>query len=268
MKTWHIKSHNILLSGDGENTNSLQFNGLWIKFEEEGQTLKVQAHKCSFTDTVTARGGQGKIRMGETVRSDRRIDKVGGVLKVSSNGASKHESLLTLGRVQGLFPRGVSNFNNLIYNIRSYNKAHFEDGENYYNTRNSYGRSDLDSIFTLGSTGPLLGSTLSAATESLKIFGILGTINDIASLKFDVSFSSLYENLVSQSSKKPVLIIDFDKENDSLKDSAGNVVRAFSKNIIERRDESITEDSILSSMWHSVSDYLDGYVKRAKSNMR
>lgn len=42
MKVWHIKSHNILLSGDGANTNSLQFNGIWIKFIEQGRTIITQ----------------------------------------------------------------------------------------------------------------------------------------------------------------------------------------------------------------------------------
>lgn len=42
MKIWHIKSHNILLSGDGENMNSLQFNGVWIKFQKQGSRLLIQ----------------------------------------------------------------------------------------------------------------------------------------------------------------------------------------------------------------------------------
>ncbi|MBB6274227.1 hypothetical protein HDF26_004701 [Pedobacter cryoconitis] len=59
MKEWHIKSHNILLSGDGENTNSLQFNGIWIKFMEQGRSIITQTHQCAYIDTVTARGEQG-----------------------------------------------------------------------------------------------------------------------------------------------------------------------------------------------------------------
>ncbi len=264
MRVWHIKSHNILLSGNGENTVSVQFNGIWIKFIEEGKTLKVQAHKCSFIDTVTARGEQGRIKTGETTRSDRRISKVLGKLEVRES-ANKHESFTNLNFVQGLFPRGVLNFNNLIYNIKSYNKAHFEDGGNYYNDRKGLGKKDLDRAFTLGSTGPLLGSVLSAAGSSYKIFAWTGTSSDLASLFFDISFSNLYENLVKVSTSKPVIIADFDKENDSLKDSAGHVIRAFSAKIIEKRDEKITEENILQTMWHSVTDYLEGYTKRAKS---
>lgn len=102
MRIWHIKSHYILLSGDGENTNSLQFNGVWIKFIEEGRNLHVQAHKCSFIDTVNARGKQGRIKTGETTRSDRRISKVLGKLEVRES-ASKHNSFANLSFVQGLF---------------------------------------------------------------------------------------------------------------------------------------------------------------------
>ena len=43
MKVWNITSQNILLSGDGENTNSLQFSGVLIKFSEEGNIISVQA---------------------------------------------------------------------------------------------------------------------------------------------------------------------------------------------------------------------------------
>lgn len=47
---------------------------------------------------------------------------------------------MSLGPIQGLFPQGVNNFNNLIYHIRSYNKAHFEGRKNYYDSRKTYGR--------------------------------------------------------------------------------------------------------------------------------
>lgn len=264
MKTWHIKSHNILLSGDGENTNSLQFNGVWIKFQDEGSRLLVQAHRCSFIDTVTARGVQGGIHAGEIIRSDRSISNAMGQLKTTVLG-NKHESLMNLNRVRHLFPQGVSNFSNLIYNIKSYNKAHFEDSGNYYKDKKGYGKTFLDNAFTLGSTGPLLGGTFAAAGSSFKIFGYLGTISDVVGLTSDVSFSNLYENLVKLATSKPVIIVDFDKENDSLRDSAGHVIRAFSRRIIEKRDEKITEESILRSMWNSVSDYLDGYIKRVNS---
>ncbi|KQM68953.1 hypothetical protein ASE74_23840 [Pedobacter sp. Leaf216] len=264
MKIWHIKSHNILLSGNAENTISLQFNGIWIKFVEEGKTLKIQAHKCSFIDTVTARGEQGRIKTGETTRSDRRISKVFGKLEARES-ANKHESFANLSFVQGLFPRGVLNFNNLIYNIKSYNKAHFEDGGNYYNDRKGMGKKDLDRAFTLGSTGPLLGGVFSEASASVKAFSYIGLGIDFAGLFSDISFSNLYENLVKVSTNKPVVIVDFDKEDDSLKDSAEHVIRAFSAKIIEKRDEKITEENILQTMWHSVSDYLEGYTKRAKS---
>jgi len=264
MKMWHIKSHNILLSGDGENMNSLQFNGVWIKFQEQGSRLLIQLHQCSFIDTVTARGVQGKIQAGETIRTDRSISKVFNQLKTISLG-TRHESLMSLSRVRHLFPQGVSNFYNLIYNIKSYNKAHFEDGGNYYNDKKGYGKTFLDGAFTLGSTGPLLGSTLSTAGSPFKIFSLLGTSSDFAGLYYDISFSKLYENLVKLSTSKPVIIVDFDIENDSLRDSAGHVIRAFSKRIIEKRDEKITEENILQSMWNSVTDYLDGYIKRAGS---
>ncbi|MGY0037660.1 hypothetical protein [Pedobacter sp. NJ-S-72] len=72
MKTWHIKSYNIMLSANGANTNSLQFNGIWIKFIEEGRTISVQVHQCRFIDTVTAEGGQGRIREGEIIRTDKK----------------------------------------------------------------------------------------------------------------------------------------------------------------------------------------------------
>ena len=106
MKTWHIKSHNILLSGDGENTNSLQFNGIWIKFVEQGQTLNVQIHQCAFLDTVTARGEQGRIRIGETTRSDKNINKVFNKLQIH-NSPIRRDKLMSLTGVQSLFPQGV-----------------------------------------------------------------------------------------------------------------------------------------------------------------
>ena len=52
MRTWHIKSHNIMLSADGANTNSLQFNGIWMKFVEERLTISAKTHQCLFIDTV------------------------------------------------------------------------------------------------------------------------------------------------------------------------------------------------------------------------
>jgi len=264
MKVWHITSHNILLSGDGENTNSLQFNGVWIKFSEEGKTISVQAHKCSFLDTVTAKGTQGNIRSGETIRSDRKIEKVKGKLNIKSDNASKAENLINLGRVQALFPQGVSNFNNLIYNIKSYNRAHYEDGGNYYNDKKGMSK-HLNNAFTLGTTGPFLGGVLSAAGSSYKIFSYLGISSEFFGLATDISFSNLHENLVSKATKKPVIIVDFSKENDSLKDSTGHVIRAFSQRIIEKHDANITEETVLLSMWHSVTDYLEGYMKRANS---
>ncbi|MET4081449.1 hypothetical protein ABIB40_001395 [Pedobacter sp. UYP30] len=264
MKTWHVKSHNILLSGDGANTNSLTFNGLWVKFEEKGSTLYVQANRCSFIDTVTARGVQGNVNTGEIIRSDRTISKVFGKLKTTDLGSQKNE-LLNLSMVQGLFPQGVRNFNNLIYNIKSYNKVHFDDGGNYYNDRKGYGKKYVDNAFTLGSTGPLLGGVLASAGSSLKIAGILGATSDIVSLYADVSFSHLYSFLVEQSTKKPVVIVDFDNENDSLRDATGHVIRAFSRHIIDKRDEKISDDNIFEAMYHSIADYLDGYFKTARS---
>lgn len=127
------------------------------------------------------------------------------------------------------------------------------------------GKKDLDRAFTLGSTGPLLGGVFSEASASIKAFSYIGLGIDWASMFSDISFSNLYENLVKVSTTKPVIIVDFDKENDSLKDSAGHVIRTFSAKIIEKRDEKITEENILQTMWHSVADYLEGYTKRAKS---
>jgi len=186
-------------------------------------------------------------------------------LKINSDTASQADNLINLGRVQTLFPQGVRNFNNLIYNIRSYNKAHFESGGNYYNDRKGFGKKYLDNAFTLGTTGPLLGSTFAAAGSAYKIFGLSGTLSEVVGLAVDVSFSNLHENLVSKATKKPAIIMDFSRENDSLKDSTGHVIRAFSQRIIEKQDVNITEETILLSMWHSVTDYLDGYMKRAKS---
>lgn len=269
MKVWHIKSHNILLSGDGANTNSLQFNGIWIKFIEQGRTIITQTHQCRFIDTVTAEGNQGRIRSGETTRSDGRIDEVLGKLKIK-NSPAHHQNLINLNGLQALFPTGVRNFNNLIYNIRSYNKAHFSDGNNYYADRKGYGKKYLDNSFTIGATGPLLGPTLSSAgvaTGLSKAFSTMGLLVDGANMFTDVSFSNIYKRLVEQSTKKPVIIVDFDKEDDSLKDSAGHIIRAFSRNLIEKHKEVISEDTILQTMFHSVSGYLDGYMKRAKSQL-
>jgi len=263
MSNWHIKSHNILLSANGSNTNSLQFNGIWIKFIDQGKSIITQTHQCRFIDTVTADGQQGRIRAGETTRSDGKISEVFGKLKIE-NATTMHENLSSLNIIRGLFPQGVQNFNNLIYNIKSYNKAHFEDRGNYYDDRKSYGRKFLDSSFSLGSTGPLVGGTLSAASASIKIFSTLGLASDFINLATDVSFSNIYESLVSQSTKKPVIIVDFDKENDSLRDSTGHIIRAFSRSIISKHPEDITEENIFQAMYHSVSGYLDGYVKRAK----
>ena len=158
---------------------------------------------------------------------------------------------MNINSFQNLFPQGVRNFNNLIYNIRSYNKAHFGEEKNYYNDRKSFGKKFLDGAFTLGSTGPLLGGTLGAASgatgivNGVNLFSKAGLISDFISLTSDVSFSNLYENLVKQSTKKPVIVVDFDKENDSLRDSAGHIVRAFSRNIISKHAEKITEEGIL-----------------------
>lgn len=41
-----------MLSADGANTNSLQFNGIWIKFVEEGLTISAKTHQCQFIDIV------------------------------------------------------------------------------------------------------------------------------------------------------------------------------------------------------------------------
>lgn len=98
MRTWHIKSHNIMLSADGANTNSLQFNGIWIKFFEEGRTISSQTHQCRFIDTITADYQQGRVRAGEIIRSDKKIIETFGKLDVSS-GYMKHENLMNLGRV-------------------------------------------------------------------------------------------------------------------------------------------------------------------------
>lgn len=264
MRTWHIKSHHIMLSADGANTNSLQFNGIWIKFIEEGRTINTQVHQCRFIDTVTADGQQGRTRAGEIIRTDKKITESLGKLNVS-NGYTKHENLMNLGRVQGLFPQAVSNFNSLIYNIRSYNKAHFAERKNYYDDRKNAGRKYLDISFTLGSTGPLLGSTFASATASLKFFSVAGAISDSAGIFTDVSFSNLYENLVKESAKYPGIIVDFDKEDDSLRDNLGHVVRAFSRNIVNKHTETIPDENIFQTMIHTVSGYLDGYMKRAKS---
>lgn len=264
MKIWHIRSHNILLSGDGANTSSLQFNGIWIKFIEQGRTIITQTHQCRFIDTVTADGQQGRIRSGETTRSDGRIEEVFGKLK-TQNSPTHHQNLMNLNGLQALFPQGIRNFNNLIYNIRSYNKAHFSEGKNFYTDRKAYGKKFMDNAFNLGSTGPLLGGILGTAGSSYKIFAYAGLANQGISLYADVSFSNLYENLVKQSTKEPVIVLDFDRENDSLRNSTGHITRAFCKNIINKHNEAITEESIFQTMIHSVSGYLDGYMKRAKS---
>jgi len=264
MKSWHIKSHNILLSADGANANSLQFNGIWIKFTEEGKSIGTETHQCRYIDTVTAAGQPGKIRSGVITRSDGKIVKVLGKMQIY-NSSTKHGDLLNLNSVKGLFPQGVQNFNNLIYNIKSYNKAHFDDRGNYYDDRKSYGKKFLDSALTLGSTGPLLGGTLESASAGISILSRMGLAVDGAGLFVDVSFSNLYEQLVAKATKKPVIIVDFDKENDSLRDSAGHVIRAFKRNIIEKRNEVITDENILQAMYHSVSAYLTGYMKRANS---
>jgi hypothetical protein len=65
------------------------------------------------------------------------------------------------------------------------------------------------------------------------------------------------------STKKPVIIVDFDSENDSLRDSAGHIIRAYSEKIIDKRDEKISEENIFEAMYNGISDYIDGYVKRA-----
>ncbi|AMQ01717.1 hypothetical protein AY601_4897 [Pedobacter cryoconitis] len=267
MKTWHIKSHNILLSGDGANTSSLQFNGIWIKFIEQGRTIITQTHQCRFIDTVTADGQQGRIRSGETTRSDGKIEEVFGKLK-TENSPTHHQNLMNVNGLQSLFPQGIRNFNNLIYNIRSYNKAHFSEGKNFYTERKGYGKKYMDGAFTLGSTGPLLGSVFTAgaaASYAAKTFSYIGLGTQSVGLVTDVSFSNLYENLVKQSTKEPVIVLDFDRENDSLRDSTGHITRAFRRNIINKHNEAITEESIFQTMIHSVSGYLDGYMKRAKS---
>ena len=176
---------------------------------------------------------------------------------------------MSLTGVQHLFPQGVRNFNNLIYNIRSYNKAHFSEEKNYYKDRKGFGGKYLDGSFALGTTGPLLGSVLSSAaavTYVGTIAAYAGLIVDGANLITEFLFGKLYETLLEQWTKKPVIILDFDKENDSLRDSTGHVVRAFSRNTISKHNEvMITEENILQAMYHSVSGYLDGYMKRAKS---
>lgn len=262
MKTLHIKSHNILMSGDGENTVSLQFNALWIKFVEEGATLKIQAHQCSFINTVTARGEQGRIKRGETIRSDRAINKVFGKLQILEL-ANKHQDFSNLNFVANLFPLAVANFNNLIYNIKSYNRAHFEEGKGYYNTRKSYGKKYLDNSFLIGTTGPLLGNTLKAASVSIKVFSYLGSATNAIKIFTPYTFSNLYDNLIKMSTKKPVIIVDFDHENDSLRDSAGHIIRAYREKIIDKRDEKISAENIFEAMYNGISDYIDGYVKRA-----
>lgn len=264
MRTWHIKSHNIMLSADGANTNSLQFNGIWIKFVEEGRIISAQTHQCRFIDTVTADGQQGRVRAGEIIRSDKKITETFGKLAVS-NGYTNHENLMNLGRAQSLFPQAVSNFNNLLYNIRSYNKAHFGEQKNYYASRKQAGRKYLDGSFALGTTGPLLGPTFKVASGSIKIFSAAGLVADNVGIFTDVSFSNLYENLVKESAKYPGIIVDFDKEDDSLRDNLGHVVRAFSRNIVNKHTETIPDENIFQTMIHSVSGYLDGYMKRAKS---
>lgn len=264
MKEWHIKSHNILLSGDGENTNSLQFNGIWIKFMEQGRSIIIQTHQCAYIDTVTARGEQGRIHSGETTRSDGRMEEINGKLR-TTNSLTQRDSLMNLSRVQNLFPQGVRNFNNLIYNIKSYNKAHFSEQKNYYADRKGFGKKYLDGTFTAATTGPFLGSTFQAAALPIKVFARIGTGVDFMNMLSEASFSNLYENLVSQSTKKPVIILDFDKENDSLRDSTGHVIRAFSRNIISKHNEVISDDNIFQAMYHGVSGYIDGYIKRAKS---
>ena len=264
MSIWHIKSHTTLLSADGENTNSLQFNGIWIKFMEQGRTIITETHQCRFIDTVTANGMQGKIRTGEATMSNGRVDAINGKLHVSSK-PGKHESLMNLNRFRHLFPLGISNYNNLIYNIRSYNKAHFDEQKNYYQTRKDYGRKYLDNAFSLGATGPLLGGTFGAAASAIKGYSFVTVAADYANMATELSFSNLYESLVSQATKKPVIILDFDKQDDRLRDSTGQIVRAFSKNTINKRNEVIADESILQAMYNCVSGYIDGYIKRAKS---
>ncbi|MGY0037659.1 hypothetical protein [Pedobacter sp. NJ-S-72] len=184
-----------------------------------------------------------------------------------SNPQSKHEHMMNLGRVQSLFPHAVSNFNNLIYNIRSYNKAHFGERKNYYDSRKKSGRKFLDSSFALGSTGPLLGGTLGSAFSLLRYSAYAGLGFDTANLGTEVSFSNLYENLVKESAKYPGIIVDFDKEDDSLRDSTGHIIRAFSQNIVSKHNEVIPDENILQGMIHCVTGYVDGYIKRAKSQM-
>lgn len=264
MSTWHIKSHTILLSADGANTNSLQFNGIWIKFTEQGRTIVTETHQCRFIDTVTAQGMQGRVRSGEATMSNGRIDAVDGKLKVL-NIPGKHESLISLSKFHHLFPVGISNFNNLIYNIRSYNKAHFSEQKHYYQTRKDYGKKYLDNAFSLGATGPLLGGTFGAAASAIKGYSTLAVVADYANMATDLSFSNLYESLVSQATKMPVIILDFDKQDDRFRDTTGQIVRAFSKNTINKKNEIIADESILQAMYNCVSGYIDGYIKRAKS---
>ena len=264
MKEWHIKSHNILLSGDGENTNSLQFNGIWVKFAEQGKSIITQTHQCGYIDTITARGERGRIHSGETTRTDCSIREISGKLHVQ-NYPTKRDPLIHLASVQNLFPQGVRNFKALIHNIRSYNKAHFEEGKNYYSDRKAYGRKYLDNTFLAATTGPFLGNVFQAAATPIRLFSQIGTISNTAGLLTDVTFSNLYENLVSQSTKKPVIMLDFDKEDDRLRDSTGHVIRSFSRNIITKHNEVVSEDGIFQTMISSVTGYLDNYIKRAKS---